>query len=153
VDALDLTPVVAELTALHADVLAHVRAVSPEQLLGDVLDVADDVVARLRDFDPLAPVRDAVDAARAAIDAVLETARPTVVFADVVTLQHDVVGLAQGLDVAALLRPVLESLDGLAGQLDEGFARTGDALKRLQAALPDQVSSVDVGVDVGVSIG
>jgi hypothetical protein len=107
----------------------------------------------LRDFDPLAPVRDAVDAARAAVDAVLETARPTVVFADVVTLHHDVVGLAQGLDVAALLRPVLESLDGLAGQLDAGFARTGDALKRLQAALPDQVSSVDVEVDVGVSIG
>ena len=154
-DALDVGPVVAELTGLHQQVLGQVQAVAPQQLLGGVLAAADEVVARLRDFDPLAPVAGAVTAAREAALTVLETARPTVVFADVVGLHRDVVALAAGLDVAALLRPVLEALDGLGGQLDDGFDRTGDALQRLQAALPDTVtpSVLSVGVEVGVEVG
>jgi hypothetical protein len=151
VDALDVQPVVDELTALHTQVTGEVQALAPENLLGGVLDAADGVVARLRGFDPLAPVADTAAAAREAALRVLDTARPTVVFADVVTLHHDVLALASGLDVAQLLRPVLDALDGIAAQLDDGFDRTGDALQRLQDAIPDQMqpSVLDVGVSGG----
>jgi hypothetical protein len=155
IEAFDLQPIVDELVALHAQVSGEVQALSPEQLLGAVLTEADQVVARLRDFDPLAPVQQAVTAAQNAAVGVLDTARPTVVFADVVTIHHDVLALASGLDVRGLLAPVLEALNVLAAQLDEGFDRTGDALQRLQAALPDHVeeSPMSIGVDIEIEVG
>jgi hypothetical protein len=110
------------------------------------------VIARVAGFDPLAPVREVIDAARAAAESVLESARPTVVFAPVVDIHQQVVGLAAGLDVASLLRPVLEALDSLAGQLDDGFDRTIDALQRLQAALPSEVVESPLGGSVSGSI-
>ncbi len=152
---LDLAPVVAELTGLQHQVHEEIAQLSPDALLGPPVAAAGQVVERLRTFDPLAPVRQVVDAALAAADAVFESARPTVVFAPVVDLHHRVVGVAAGLDVVALLRPILDALDGLAGQLDSGFDRTGDALHDLQDALPSEVSdsplSLAASVDLGVS--
>jgi hypothetical protein len=152
---LDLGPVLAELQGLYGDVRATLDAVDPATLLADVLASATATLDRLEHFDPLAPVRDVLDAALDTAHDVLDTARPTVVFADVVTMYADLVGLAAGLDVRALLAPVLSALDGLAVQLDDGFDRTGDALQKLQAALPGEVSasSVTGSVDVGVSLG
>jgi hypothetical protein len=151
--AVDVGPVVAELTALHADVLATVDAFAPRVLLGDAVTAADELVARLAAFDPLAPVADVLDAALTTADEVLETARPTVVFADAIGLHADVMAVAAGLDVRALLEPVITALDGLAAQLDDGFDRTGDALQRLQAALPGEVSDNPASVSAGLSVG
>lgn len=152
---LDLGPIVAELTALQQAVHDEVAHLSPDALLGEVVAEAEAVIDRLRAFDPLGPVRDVVTAAMTAADEVFESARPTVVFAPVVDLHHRVVALAGGLDVVVLLRPVLEALDGLAGQLDDGFDRTGEALQELQDALPSEVTSSDfagsASVDLGVS--
>jgi hypothetical protein len=154
IEAFDLQPIVDELVALHAQVSAEVRALGPEQLLGGVLTAADEVIRRLHDFDPLAPVADLIEDATGAADAVLDSARPTVVFAPVVRMHHDIVAQAGGLDVHGLLAPVLEALDVIAAQLGEGFDRTGDALQRLQAALPDHVvaSPLSVGADIGVEV-
>lgn len=153
---LDLDPVVAELTALHEQVRGEVAALTPDALLGDAVADAQQVVDRLHDFDPLAPVRVVVDTALEAADRVFESVRPTAVFAPAVTLHARVVGLAAGLDVVTLLRPVLDALDAIGGQLDSGFDRTGDALTGLQASLPDRVveNALDVAasVDIGVSL-
>jgi hypothetical protein len=153
--AVDVGPILAELTGLHAGVVAQVAAVSPRALLGEAIAAADEVVTRLAGFDPLAPVADVLDAALATADAVLESARPTVVFAEVVGLHGDVMGVAEGLDVRALLEPILTALDGLAAELDGGFDRTGDALQRLQAALPGEVSDnpASAGGSLGVGLG
>jgi hypothetical protein len=155
IEAFDLQPIVDELVALHTQITGEVVALSPEQLLGGVLTAADQVIARLRAFDPLAPVQDAVNAAKDAAAAVLDEARPTIVFADVVNMHATILALATGLDVRGLLAPVLTALDVLAAQLDEGFDRTGDALQRLQAALPDHVeeSPLSIGVSIGVEVG
>lgn len=151
---LDLTPIVTELTVLQAQVRAEVAQLSPDVILGGVVSSADDVIRRLHDFDPLSPVRQVLTEARAAGDAVFGSARPTVVFAPVVELHHEVVGIAAGLDVVTLLRPILDALQGIAAQLDDGFDRAGDALQGLQDALPSEVSSSAIGasVDVGVSL-
>ena len=150
---LDLTPIVAELTALQTQVHDEVAQLTPEALLGDVVDGADEVIHRLHDFDPLAPVRQVITSAKEAADSVFESARPTVVFSPVIDLHHEVVGIASGLDVVALLRPVLDALDGIAVQLDVGLDKTGDALKELQDALPSEVSSNDLGISASVDIG
>lgn len=150
---IDLGPVVDELTALHTQVHDEVAQFSPDALLGSVVTEADQVIARLAEFDPLAPVRVVIDAALEVADEVFESARPTVVFAPVVSLHQDILRIAGGLDVVSLLRPVLDALDGIAGQLDDGFDRTGDALQELQDALPSEVSSnsITASVDIGVS--
>ncbi|NEA30681.1 hypothetical protein [Streptomyces sp. SID13031] len=155
IEAFDLQPIVDELVALHTQITGEIVALSPEQLLGGVLTAADQVIARLRAFDPLAPVQDAVTAAKDAAAAVLDEARPTIVFADVVKMHATILALATGLDVRGLLAPVLTALDVLAAQLDQGFDRTGDALQRLQAALPDHVeeSPLSIGVSIGVEVG
>ena len=152
-DVLDLAPIVAELTGLQTQVHDEVAQLTPDALLGDAVSGAEDVVARLRGFDPLAPVRQVILAAMAAADSVFESARPTVVFAPVVELHHEVVGIASGLDVVSLLRPVLDALDGIAAQLDAGLDETGGALKDLQDALPSEVSSTDLGIVASVDIG
>jgi hypothetical protein len=88
---------------------------------------------------------------------VFDSARPTVVFAPVTEIHAELVRIAGGLDVVALIGPILESLDGIAVQLDNGFDRTGDALQRLQDALPSEVQENDIagaiGIDVSVEIG
>lgn len=152
-DLLDLTPIVADLTALQTQVHDEVAQLTPDALLGEVVAGAEAVIARLRAFDPLAPVRQVLVAAQEAADSVFESARPTVVFAPVIDLHHQVVGVASGLDVVSLLRPVLDALDGIAAQLDAGLDETGDALKDLQDALPSEVSSSDLGIVASVDIG
>ena len=64
-DAFDLGPIEDELVALHQAVTEDVAALSPAALLGPVLEEADQVIARLAGFDPLAPVREVIDASRA----------------------------------------------------------------------------------------
>jgi hypothetical protein len=153
---LDLAPVIDGIRAVHAEVLAEVESLSPTALLGPTVSAVDDVVDQLEAFDPLAPVRAVIDELRATVDEVFDTLRPSVVFADVVTIYTTVVDAAQGLDVRGLLDPVIAALEDLAGQLGVGLEEVATALGRLQDALPDSVSesgvSGSVSVDVGVSL-
>ena len=151
---LDLAPIVDEVTALHTQVRDEIAALTPEELLGGAVAGAEEVVTRLEEFDPLAPVRDVLVGAVEAAEQVFSSARPTVVFAPAVDLHGDVMRVVAGLDVVSLLRPVLEALDAIGAQLDTGLDRTGDALTGLQAALPGEVTSTDTGasVDIGVSL-
>jgi hypothetical protein len=150
---LDLAPILDELTALQTQVHDEVAQLTPEALLGEVVHSADAVIDRLQAFDPLAPVRQVITSAKQAADSVFESARPIIVFAPVIELHQQVVGIASGLDVVSLLRPVLDALDGIAAQLDTGLDKTGDALKELQDALPSEVSSNPVSASASVDIG
>ena len=151
---LDLAPIVAEVTALHAQVRDEIAALTPQELLGDAVAGAEEVVSRLEEFDPLAAVRDVLVGAVEAAEQVFSSARPTVVFAPAVDLHGDVMRIVGGLEVVSLLRPVLDALDAIGAQLDTGLDRTGDALTGLQAALPGEVTSTDTGasVDIGESL-
>jgi hypothetical protein len=152
-DLLDLTPIVDELTALHTQVRDEVDQLSPATLLGPTVTSATQVLDRLEAFDPLAPVKLVVQAALDAADEVFDSVRPTVVFAPVLELYQQVLGIVSGLDVAALLKPVLAAFDGIAAQLDVGFDRTVDALQELQDALPSEVQENSLGGSVSVDVG
>jgi hypothetical protein len=153
VAVLDLGPVIADLTDLHAAVGATVDQVDPAVLLGPTIDRADAVIDRVAGFDPLADVRAVIDALHATIDAVFRDAAPSVVFAPAIDVYTTIVDLAAGLDVKGLLQPVLDALDGLAAQLEVGITETAGALGRLQDALPDQVEDSAASVSGSVSVG
>jgi hypothetical protein len=156
VAAVDLGPIIDEVSGLHGDVVTQVGSLSPEVLLGDTLAAFDGVVARVEAFDPLAPVRAVIDDLQATIESTFETLTPSILFRAVGDAYDTIVDLAAGLDVKGLLEPVLDALAGIAGQLDGGLEMTADALGRLQAALPGEVTSSSasgsVSVDVGVSL-
>lgn len=150
---LDLTPIVDELTALHTQVHDEVAQLSPDAQLGPVVARGDQVIDRLTTFDPLAPVKQIVQAALDAADEVFASVRPTVVFAPVLDLYQQVKGIVGALDLVSLLQPVLAAFDGIAAQLDDGFDRTGDALQELQHALPSEVQENSLGGSVSVDVG
>lgn len=152
-DLLDLTPIVDELTGLHTQVHDEVAQLSPDVLLGPVVTSGTQVIDRLKGFDPLAPVKQVVQAALDAADEVFDSVRPTVVFAPVLALYQQVMAIVSGLDLVALLQPVLTAFDGIAAQLDDGFDRTGDALQELQDALPSEVQENSLGGSVSVDVG
>lgn len=153
VDLLDLAPVVELTAAVHDQVGDAIDAFDPVRLLGPVVADAQALVDRLETFDPLAPVRATIDALDDTIETTFETMRPTVLFADACDIHALLVEAAAGLDVRALLDPVLSALDDLRVQLDEGLEATAAALVRLQAALPGEVSDTSVTGSVSVEIG
>lgn len=136
---IDLTPVVAELSGIHAAVRGQIASLSPQALLGDVLAAFDELQQHLASYDPLAPARTAINAFKAAVAALAEpgsVVRPTVLFAGVVSVHHDFTNAVASIDVRNLLKPVLDALHGLVQQLDEGLLSTEDAFGDLQSALP-----------------
>jgi hypothetical protein len=135
-DVLDISFVRTGLQALHDQIAADVHELRPSVLLADVLDAFDQTKATIAAFDPLAPVRTAIDAMKAAIDDVAGRYRPTVLFAPLLDLYDEIVSELGGLDVRALLDPILKALQDIETQLDEGLDGTAAALKQLQAALP-----------------
>ena len=135
-DALDISFIQKDLQALHDQIAADIDQLQPSVLLADVLNAFDATKATIAAFDPLAPVRTAIDAMKAAIDDVANHYRPTVLLAPVLDLYDDIVKALGTLDVHKLLDPVLKALADIKTQLDGGLDETAAALKQLQAALP-----------------
>lgn len=150
---IDLGPIVEELSGIHAGVVALIDATDPTVLIGPLLDDADAVIARVSDFDPLAPVRDIIDDLRETIDELFDTVTPSVVFAPAIDIFDTILALAEGLDVRGLLGPILDALAELGLQLDAGISETAVALARLQDALPDRVEAAAASVSGSVSGG
>jgi hypothetical protein len=111
------------------------------------------VVDRLETFDPLAPVRAVIDDLTLTINTTFDTLRPSVIFQEVCDIYDTILELAAGLDVRSLLEPILTALEGIAAQLDIGLEETAEALGRLQAALPGEVSSSSASGSVSISGG
>ena len=135
-DALDISFIRTSLQGLHDQIAADIHQLRPSVLLADVLNAFDETKATIAAFDPLAPVRTAIDAMKAAIDDVATHYRPTVLLAPVLDLYDEIVKALGTLDVHKLLDPILKALDDIKTQLDDGLDGTAAALKQLQAALP-----------------
>ena len=135
-DAIDISFIQKDLQALHDQIAADIDQLKPSVLLADVLNAFDETKATIAAFDPLAPVRTAIDAMKAAIDDVANHYRPTILLAPVLDLYDELVKALGSLDVHKLLDPILKALDDIKTQLDDGLDGTAAALKQLQAALP-----------------
>jgi hypothetical protein len=134
--AIDISFIQRDLRDLHDQIAADIDRLRPSVLLADVLDAFDETKATIAAFDPLAPVRTAIDAMKAAIDDVATHYRPTVLLAPVLDVYDEIVTALGGLDVHALLDPILKALDDIKTQLDDGLDGTAASLKQLQEVLP-----------------
>ncbi len=136
VAALDISFIRTGLEAVHKQIADDIHALRPSVLLADVLGAFDAAKTKLAGFDPLSPVRDAINKMKALIDEVAQNYRPTVLLAPVLSTYDAVVKALGTLDVKTLLDPILKALDDIKTQLENGLDSTAAALKDLQAALP-----------------
>ena len=153
--AVDLRPFVDSLTAVHAEARGRIEALSPRVLLAPELGAFAALQAELAGFDPLAPVRAVLDALRETALRVLAKLDAEALLEHPIRIYDEIVAALSALDLGALLAPVLDTLDSLAAQVDEGLDRTTGALERLQAALPAPGSgggSASVSVSASLTV-
>ena len=134
VQILDLSFVRTELTAARDDVVATVERLRPTALLGDLLGDVTALQTRIAGFDPLGPVRAVTDALTATITAFDTVFRPTVLAAPALAAYDTVRDVVDAVAVDDVLRPVLDALDGVSAQLEDGMNRLIDALHDVQDA-------------------
>lgn len=127
-------PVPEELRTLHSDLKLKLAAFAPAALLGDLLDRVQQVLTDVAGFDPLGGVRLLVDEMKKQVAKVIENFRPSVLLDPLLKSYDGILEAAGGLDVRELLRPVLDLMDDLEGQLEDGLDGVSGALEKLQAA-------------------
>jgi hypothetical protein len=153
-DAIDLSFLSDEVRKVHDELVAKIEAIRPSAVLHDVLGALDDAKAAIVALDPLGPVRAVVDLLKAAIDQVATDLRPTVVLKPVLDVYHELRDALGALAVRELLQPVLDALDGIAAQLEDGMDGVVTALEHLQSACESDGPSIpDIGISVDVGIG
>ena len=153
--AIDIGFVVDELDAIHTEVVTSLDQIRPSVVLSDVLASFEALQTTLSSFDPLEPVRVAVDAMTDAVEDAAEQLRPTVVFEPVATIYQRVVNALGALNVRALLDPLLAAIERITLELGTGLDMTAVALGRLQDSLPDpdSLGGGSAGASAGVSVG
>jgi hypothetical protein len=150
-DAIDIAPLLAALDAIHAEVLAQVQALSPDALLGDVLDEVTALKATLAGADPLAPVIGILEAVRDTIARVLGKLSIEALLEIPLEVYDELLAELSRLDVAALITPLRAQLDEIARQVHDGLDETVVAFERLQDALPSGGGGSSASVSVSVA--
>ena len=92
----------------------------------------------------------------AAVDVLARDFAPTTLLGPALDLYDEVIGVIEALNVATILQPVLDALDGLKGQLDTGMDQVIDALAHLKEACESDggmIPGLDVAIDVDVDVG
>lgn len=163
VATIDLTPIVEAIQGVVDEAKHQLEQLSPMTLLAAPIASFVGLQAQLAAFDPLGPLLDAFDELKATIRRLVGD--PPEVTADRVegkltaerllqvplAIADEILDAFAALDLETLLTPVLDALDGLAHEVDDGLDRTVTAFKHLQDALPSGGggSSVTVSASVG----
>jgi len=150
-EAIDLTPLREAVDGVYQEVRAQVAALSPEQLLGDVLASFTALQQEVAAFNPLAAVQSALTEMRDTTSRVLGKLVPSDILATPLSIYDDIVGALGALNVSQLLTPVLDQLDTIAQQVDQGLDITVVAFHGLQDALPDQIGSTSLSASASVA--
>ncbi len=129
------------------------HAFRPSALLAAPLAAFADAKQAFAAFDPLGEISDALDALRARVVSILGKLDLGKLLEQPIAIFADIVAALSALDVDRLLGPILDRLDAIAAQIEDGLDETFDAFKRLQRALPDQVGSTSVSASVSVGVG
>jgi hypothetical protein len=143
-DAVSLESVIADLSAIHAAVRAQVAGLHPDVLLGESLSTFAATQAQIVAFDPLGPIDDGLTAIRDTSTRVLDKLDSQVILQRPIAIYDSVLDTVGGLDIQALLGPLLTTLDDLSSKVEKGLDDTTSSFIRLQDALPDQVGSTSI---------
>jgi hypothetical protein len=133
---LSLEPLVVELEALHAERRTELAALRPSTQLADIVATLRSIDHDIRTFDPLADVRPALDALNAAVADVDTKLRPTVLLAPVMDGYDRTIAAMTAIDIDNLFGPILEALEQVTSDVENGVTDVGSAFGKLQAALP-----------------
>lgn len=138
-DTIDIKFLSDELKAVHTQLRDDFMAFKPSTLLAEPLDEFDSLKNTIQEFDPFAAVRETINEFKDETEELLgpeSLLRPSVMFAGLLEQYKRILDLAAELNVKDALQPVLDELDAIKNQLDEGLGETGEAFTRLQGALP-----------------
>jgi hypothetical protein len=134
--ALDLAPLREGLQSIYDTAKAGIQALAPSTLLAPSLASFDALKAELLTFDPLSELRHILDSLKATKDRVVAKLKASELLVSPIAIYDEIIKALEALNLDNLIAPVLDALDDLAGQVDEGLDRTTEALQRLQQALP-----------------
>jgi hypothetical protein len=151
IDAIDIGDLTAELDEIHASARGEIAAFKPDALLAEPLAAFAEVKAAFAAFDPLGALDDALKAVEESVLTVLARLDPVKLVASPQAIFDDIFGALERLDVGALIAPIFDQLDAIAGQIDTGLEDTVGAFQRLQDALPDKIGSTSISVSVSAS--
>lgn len=153
VDVFDLSPLRDRLQAITDALKAEIQGFRPSTLLAAPLAAFADAKQAIADFDPLGAINDALNALRARVVSILGKLDLGKLLEQPIKLFAAILKALSALDVDRLLGPILDRLDAIAAQVEQGLESTFTSFKRLQAALPDRVGGTTMSVSVSISIG
>jgi len=150
IDVFDLSPLRDRLQAITDALKAEIEGFRPSTLLASPLAAFADAKQAIAEFDPLGVITDALNALRARVVSILEKLDLGKLLEQPIQLFAAILEALSALDVQRLLNPILDQLDAIAAQVEQGLEDTFASFKRLQDALPDQVGGTTVSASVSV---
>lgn len=136
IDQFELAPIIESIQAIFGEVRGQLLAYSPSVLLREQLDAFAALKQTLLDFDPLAALLQALDALRDTAARVVGKLSAERLLESPLAIYDSVLDAIRPLEIDTLLAPVIDAIDAIALQVDQGLDETVDAFKRLQEALP-----------------
>lgn len=148
INALDLQPLHDACSQLFASTVQKIESFNPLVLLEDVIGAAHEVKASVAAFDPLKPIEALLEGLQKATTRILQKLDGNTLLASPIRSYDRILKAISALDLQSLMKPILDLLDSLAVQVEEGLSGTVTAFKRLQDALPSGggIDSVSVSI-------
>jgi len=147
---IDLQPVIAGVEAVFQEVRGQLLAYSPNVLLHDQLAAFAGLKQTLLDFDPLAAILELLDGLRDTAARIVAKLSARALLESPLAIYDAIVDAFRQLNISTLLSPVLDALDNIALQVDQGLDETVEAFKRLQESLPPPGGGSSASVSVSV---
>jgi hypothetical protein len=132
------------LTDIHTAVAGQIMQFHPDQLLAGPLAEFQAVRIQVLQFDPAGDIQRILDNVSKTAERVLKNLNLEELLAEPLQLYDQVLALLEGLQPAHMLRPVLDQLERIAGEVDAGLTNTVTAFRGLQEALPDRIGSTSL---------
>jgi tetratricopeptide (TPR) repeat protein len=150
VDAIDLTPLREAVDAVVGEIVEQLQTLHPDELLREPIEAFEALQQQLVESDPLETIIEILTNLRNLIDQVLTKLELETLLASPLAIYDHIVAELGKLNIEGLLDPVLDQLDVIAQQVDEGLDSTVASFERLQDALPEAGGGGSGG---GASVG
>jgi hypothetical protein len=150
---IDIAPLRISLQSIFDEAVSEVSALNPLTLLAEPLGALRDLRQELLAFDPLAAIVQILEDLRDTAARILEKLNVQQLLATPLAIYDQILAAFATIDLNVLLIPILDRLDAIALNVDEGLDRTVAAFVKLQEALPPPGGGSSVSVDVAVSVG
>jgi hypothetical protein len=165
VATIDLTPIVDAIQGVVDQTKQQIEQLSPLTLLAEPIAAFEGLQDEIAAFDPFGALIELLDELKATIrrlvgdppdvttnriEGKLSAER---LLAVPLAIVDDILDAFAALDLNALLAPILDQLDVLAHDVDDGLDRTVTAFKRLQDALPAGGGGSSGSVSISASVG